>query len=288
MASASIPSKIQSIPPDSTIQASRGKSQFNPAEIRSKYPVFAVSEAGAEIDNVGLQFLTVPPGTEAQLPAGTHLADYANTHSYVSSTKRIYVDNQAWNAADPTLNGPWDGLFGDYGVTLGRHFQGYSADELLNLPRVTTETGWDSLSDIGGERIQGIVLVNAYLAQFKRGWRYTFIYQLRDGEGGTGNQGLFNTNSTPKLAATYIHNLTSILADKKPVASPGSVNYSITSQPATVHDLLIQKSDGTFELVIWDEKVKGEHNITVNLGRTYSAVNLYDVTVDTTPILIVH
>ena len=162
-------------------------------------------------------------------------------------------------------------------------FSGLLKEQLLTLPRVTTETGWDSVSDIGGERTQGTVLVNTYLAQFKRGWRYTFIYQLRDGEGGNGNQGLFNSNSTPKLAATYIHNLTTILADKTPVASPGSLNYSIIDEPATVHDLLIQKSNGTFELVVWDENVRGSDNVRVNLGRTYAAVNVYDVTVGTSP-----
>ena len=248
-----------------------------------KYPVFAVSEAGAETDNVGLQFLTIPTGAGAIFPDGTRYADYANPHNYVSSTRKMYIDNQAWNAADPTLNGPWDGLFGEYGVTWRHHFQGYTNEQLLTLPRVTTETGWDSVSDIGGERTQGTVLVNTYLAQFKRGWRYTFIYQLRDGEGGNGNQGLFNSNSTPKLAATYIHNLTTILADKMPVASPGTLNYSIIDEPATVHDLLIQKSTGTFELVVWDENVRGSDNVRINLGRTYAAVNIYDITVGTSP-----
>ena len=38
-----------------------------------------------------------------------------------------------------------------------------------------------------------------------------------------------------------------------------------------------------FELVIWDEKVKGSDNVKVNLGRTFAAVNVYDVTVGTTP-----
>ena len=107
------------------------------------FPVFAVSEAGAEIDNVGLQFLTIPAGAQTTFPDGTQYADYANTHNYVSSTQKIYVDNQAWNAADPTLNGPWDGLFGGYGITWRHHFRGYSKEQLLTLPRVTTETGWD-------------------------------------------------------------------------------------------------------------------------------------------------
>ena len=249
-----------------------------------KYPVFAVSEAGAEIDNVGLQFLTIPIGAGATFPDGTRYADYANPHNYVTSTRNMYIDNQAWNAADPTLSGPWDGLVGEYGVTWRNHFQGYTSEQLLTLPRVTTETGWDSVSGIGGERTQGTILVNTYLAQFKRGWRYTFIYQLRDGEGGNGNQGLFNANSTPKLAATYIHNLTTILSDKIPAASLGSLSYSIVNEPGTVHDLLIQKSRGTFELMVWDENVRGSDNVRINLGRTYSSVNIYDVTAGTSPI----
>ena len=248
------------------------------------YPVFAVSEAGAENDNVGLQFLTIPNDSGATFPEGTQYADYANAHNYVSSTQKIYVDNQAWKAADPTLKGPWDGLYGGYGVTWRHNFRGYANDRLVTLPRVTTETGWDSVANTGGERTQGTVLVNTYLAQFKRRWRYTFIYQLRDGEGGNDNLGLFNANSTPKLAATYIHNLTAILADTTSIASPGFLNYSISDQPATVHDLLIQKSSGVFELVIWDENVSGVDHAKANLGRVHAQVNVYDITSGSVPI----
>jgi hypothetical protein len=45
--------------------------------------------------------------------------------------------------------------------------------------------------------------------------------------------------------------------------------------------MLMQKSDGTFYLAVWDERVAGtgSDNVTVNLGRTYSAVDVYDPTV---------
>jgi hypothetical protein len=259
------------------LQADLYRTVKSNADLRN-YPVFAVSEAGAETDNVGLQFLTIPNGAGTSFPEETHFADYANPHNYVSSTRKIYVNNQAWNAADPMLNGPWDGLYVEYGVTWRHHFEGYIGKDLEDLPRVTTETGWDSVSDLGGERTQGIMLINAYLAQFKRGWRYTFIYQLRDGEGGSGNQGVFHSDSTPKLAATYIHNLTTILADDRPLQSPGSLNYSIARQPATVHDLLIQKGNGAFELMIWDENVRGNDTVTVNFARTHETAKIYDVT----------
>lgn len=248
-----------------------------------QYPVFHVSEGGAENENVGLQFLTIPSGAKTLLPDGTKFADYANPHNYVSGVRLGYVDNQAWQAADPTLNGYWDGLYGEYGRTWKRHFQGYSNAELETLPRVTTETGWEAVRPTD-ERIQGTVLVNSYLAQFKRGWRYTFIYQLGEGEGGGGNQGLFHHNWTPKLAAAYIHNLTSILADDVPNREPGRLAYSIAYPPSTVHDLLLQKSNGAFQLVVWGEQVNGSHNITVNLESAAPTVNIYDTTVGDAPI----
>jgi hypothetical protein len=252
-----------------------------------QYPVFHVSEAGAETDNVGLQFLKIPAGAETLLPDGTQFADYANAHNYVSGVRTGYLDNQAWQAADPTLNSHWDGLYGEYGRTWKKHFLGYSNAELETLPRVTTETGWDAANP-DQERTQGTVVVNTYLAQFKRGWRYTFIYELGEGEGGGGNQGLYHKDWTPKLAATYIHNLTSILADNIHVATPEKLDYSIANAPSTVHDLLLQKSSGVFELVVWGEQVRGANNITVKLGSTHPKVMIYDTTVGTTPIQILN
>ena len=35
--------------------------------------------------------------------------------------------------------------------------------------------------------------------------------------------------------------------------------------------------------MVWDENVSGSDKVTVNLGRTYAAVNVYDVTVGTSP-----
>jgi hypothetical protein len=51
----------------------------------------------------------------------------------------------------------------------------------------------------------------------------------------------------------------------------------------TVNDLLIQKSNGAFELVFWDERLRGRDNVSVNLGHTFAAVNIYDITPGATP-----
>jgi hypothetical protein len=248
-----------------------------------RYPVFGPSEVGAETDNVGLQFLVIPPDADAVMPPGTRFADYVNVHNYVIGNGNTYRDNQAWNAASPTLNARWDGLYGNHGRTWYRRYQGYAISALPGIPRVTTETGWDTHSNPGGDRVQGTILTNTYLAQFKRGWSYTFVYELRDDEGGAGAQGLYR-GTTPKLAATYLHNLTTILSDNASGATPGSLAYAIPDQPATVHDLLLQKSTGEFALVVWDERVEGNDAVTVELGEPGKLVTIYDITSGTHPV----
>jgi hypothetical protein len=246
-------------------------------------PVFASSESGgSEPNNCGLQFLTIPAGASTLMPAGTVYADYANTHNYVCDHSTNVLDNMAWGAENPTLNGIWDGLYVEYGHTWwSPGYNGYSSNQLVTLPRVTTETGWvTSGSGSITEDQQGKLFLDLYLAAFKRGWSYTSIYMLHD-DPNQGYWGFFHIDYSPKLSATYLHNLTTVLADKGSVASPGSLSYSIPNEPATVHDLLLQKSNGTFELAVWGEQAKGSNNVTVNLQGMAPLVNIYDPTLST-------
>jgi hypothetical protein len=145
----------------------------------------------------------------------------------------------------------------------------YSEADLAALPKVTTETG----VTLGGpvtEQVQASLYLSMYLAQFKRGWSYTCIYLLRDRTDEAGNQtfGFYRPDYSPRPAAVCLHNLTTILADRGSDRPGGVLPYSIPNRPATVHDLLLQKSDGTFELVLWGERFTGgSDDVTVNLGR---------------------
>jgi hypothetical protein len=251
------------------------------------YPVWSLSETGAEVDNVGLQFLTIPNGAGALMPDGTGYADFANCHNYMTHPSwRGLHDNQTWVAADPTSACRVDGLHGNYGLTWRRRYPGYAEPALLTLPRVTTETG----ITLGGaitEQVQAWLYLSVYLDQFKRGWKHTAIYLLRDrtDEGGNQTFGFYKPDYTPRLAATYLHNLTTILADKASGTTPGTLNYSIPDPPATVHDLLLRKSDGQFELVVWDERFTGgSDNVTVKFGAASASVALFDPTIGPSPI----
>jgi hypothetical protein len=50
-----------------------------------------------------------------------------------------------------------------------------------------------------------------------------------------------------------------------------------------VHDLLLQKSNGAFELVVWGERVKGSNDITVSFARTQAKVKIFDTAIGVTP-----
>jgi hypothetical protein len=253
--------------------------------VLKKYPVWSISEAGAEVDNVGLQFLTIPKDAGTMLPEGTKYADFANVHNYIYHPRSPGLEvNKTWNAADPTSACKVDGLYRNHGVTWAKHFPGYSETELLTLPRVTTETGCTIDGPIT-EKIQALNLLSMYLDQFKRGWSHTAVYLLRDrtDEGGNQSFGFFKADYTPRLAALFLHNLTSILADKGLVGQPGRLIYAIPELPATMHEMLLQKSDGTFFLVVWGERLKGADDVTIRLGEAHSALKVFDPTIGTEP-----
>ncbi len=182
------------------------------------------------------------------MPEGTKYADYANVHNYIYHPNSAQLaDNKTWDAADPGPYAKVDGLFGNVGVTWAKGFQGYTEEQIETLPRVTTETG----VTIGGsvtEELHGLHLMNMYLAQFKRGYAYTSVYLLRDrtDEGGNQTYGFFAPDYTPRKAAIYLHNLTTILADKGSSTASGQLDFAIPDQPVTVHDLLLRAATARF------------------------------------------
>lgn len=250
------------------------------------YPVWSITEGGAETDNVGLQFLTIPEGAGTVLPAGTKYADFANVHNYIYHPNAAGLeDNKTWKAAEPTSACKVDGLYGEYGRTWAKHYAGYSEKDLAMLPRVTTETGC-LIGRTVTEEIQALNLLTLYLDQFKRGWSHTAVYLLRDRVDEAGNQsfGFYRPDYTPRKAALYFHNLTTLLADRGHAGKPGKLDYSIPDQPATVHDLLLQKSDGVFELVVWAEQLKGTSDVRINFGETRATATIYDPTTGILPV----
>lgn len=247
------------------------------------YPVWSVSETGAETDDVGLQYLQIPEGAHSLMPDGTRFADYANVHNYIYHPHAPDPDdNKSWDAADPSSNSPVDGLYGNAGRTWAHHYPGYDTAALAQLPRVTTETGV-SISGPVDEKLQAANLLDMYLDQFARGYAYTGVYILRDrvDEAGVQTYGFFRPDYSPRESARDLHNLTEILADGGTKLSPGRLDYTLTPQSHTVHDLLLQRSDGVYQLVVWGELLSGAQTVTVHFKENAAHADIFDPTIGT-------
>lgn len=136
-------------------------------------------------------------------------------------------------------------------------------------PVITTELGWDENTGFNQTQIAKNLLAAA-LDGIKDGNPVTYFYAMYND--GSGNFGLMNTDGSAKPAGQALHNLTSILKDSGGNFAPGSLNYSINTGDNT---LLMEKSDGSYWLSIWNESA-GAHSVTLTLGSAASTVAVYD------------
>ncbi|MDO5569839.1 MAG: glycosyl hydrolase [Bacteroidales bacterium] len=245
-----------------------------------KYPVFGISEVGATTDNVGLQFLEILKDGKYPFKKGTKFADFLNCHNYMYHPSWMGIHpNQIWNAASPENDCRVDGLYGNHCITWKNHFKGYEPSQLNLVPKVTTETGvrvGDENNEIT-EHIQGCNYMNLFLAQFKRGWTYTFIYELIDD--GDGAFGFFKSDYiTKRLSADYMHNFTSILkSEKSGNISVKIPKFYVTNVSDQIHYLLLS-NDKNFFLIIWGEKTAGEEEAKISFDKNIKSINIYDPT----------
>jgi len=133
-------------------------------------------------------------------------------------------------------------------------------------PVITTEIGWNESQGFGQDNIAKRA-IQAVLDGMKNGNVKTYFYALYDD--GSGLFGLMRQDGTAKPAGTAIHNLTTLLADKGATASTfatGSLNYTLGGTTASDNSLLMQKSDGSFWLSLWNEN-DAAHNVTITLPQ---------------------
>ena len=179
----------------------------------------------------------------------------------------------------------------------------------VNGPAVYTETGYSTYGGSSGglvpvnQDVQAKYTLDLLMDAAKDGISKTYLYQLMDAyqpgsPQGDDGFGLFDPNNAPKEAATAIHNLTTILADNGAGSNTFTttpLNYSVTGLPSTGNNMLMEKSNGSYDIVVWNEpqiwnKSTGTEitaptvNVNVQLGATYSDVEVFDPLVGLTPI----
>lgn len=216
-------------------------------------------------------------------------ADYANQHVYPQ------------NGEQPGYNAN-----GDAWIKMG-----IRGVERFDLPLVITEFGYFSLPQSGWYQIgvdeesqaKGILngLFDAAVSGVSRMYLYELLDEKADPRGADAGMhyGLFTFENRAKPAAFALHNLTSMLKANGGTAlnrlEGEAWRYTLTDLPPSGRSLLLRKSDGAFELVLWNEVPFWDHTsgkplnspsatVFVDLGSMAARVNLYDPMRGTAPL----
>jgi len=126
------------------------------------------------------------------------------------------------------------------------------------LPSEITETGYLATPTTETpftlpDSVEASYAPRTLLLAYKLGIQKTYLYELLD-EVSSPGYGLLNADLSPKPAFTAIQNLMSTLADSGSSFTPSSLPYVLSGGDANLNHLLLQKSDGSYWLVLWLEE----------------------------------
>ena len=120
-----------------------------------------------------------------------------------------------------------------------------------------TETGHHNYlpSDGVSEEADGKYMARILAEYFRRGIYRTYKYELID-EGQPGMEGVFGllrNDLSEKSGFRAVKNLITILTDKGPPFQPSTLNYVLNGSMDNVRQILFQKRNGDFYLMVWME-----------------------------------
>lgn len=201
-----------------------------------RYPI-----VGPSLEDLGRN----PAGTLGDL---SRYFDYGNVHVYYSSR---HPGTQGWGGRGVA---PCTGArYGSTEYALCNHRR-VSAEK----PIIVTESGWGTDTSIEGqvpEDVQARYLARMLLLHFDAGVRRTFIYQLVDSASRTFHSyGMLTSSIEEKPSFVEIKQLLALLRDSTAPASLGTLAVAFTGDTGDLRSVLLQKSNGSFRLILWLEK----------------------------------
>jgi len=186
--------------------------------------------------------------------------------------------------------------------------QSLLAKEISNDRKIfITESGYHNAlndhSDQPGisESASAKYIPRLFLENFSRGISRTYLYELMDEAPDPGltsfqmHWGLIRSDGSEKPAFTAMKNLISELNDVSEPAALQQLTYSLGTENAHLHHLLLQHSDGEFFLILWQEvpsydlgKAKdigvSSMPITLRLDHNAKTVSIYEPLVQAQPL----
>ncbi len=135
-------------------------------------------------------------------------------------------------------------------------------------PIIATETGFQrrmtgpDKKEVNSELAQAKTIPMLLAENFRRGIKRTFIYAVGGEPAWTVDT---RDDGTPLPAGRAVAFLTATLGEARweaaaqkwnaPKFRPDALDYSLSAAPASVHSLLLEKSDHTFYLLLWNDVI---------------------------------
>ncbi|CAA9584042.1 CBM51 [uncultured Synechococcales cyanobacterium] len=150
-----------------------------------------------------------------------------------------------------------------------------------NKPLVVTETGWSNAAI--SQQAEAKYVPRLYLEHFNRGIERTFLYefikQRQQDNSYEGSWGILNPDGSPQPAFKALKNLIDLV--EEPGAgrfTPGKLDYKLSGAMTGVNHTLLQKSNGKFNLILWQDDEAGnnpDQSVTLTLNQPISSAKTY-------------
>ncbi len=128
---------------------------------------------------------------------------------------------------------------------------------------IVTEAGYHNATNTTSghnpvnENVSATYLPRMLAEHVLAGTKRLYTYELLDGSTDTSRRdieahfGLLRTDFTPKPAYTAMKNMLAVLDDTEERFTPGSLSYDVRGGGSELRQLLTQRSDGTYVLLLW-------------------------------------
>lgn len=133
----------------------------------------------------------------------------------------------------------------------------------VSKPVVITETGYNNVIYTSNghkgvpEDVAGKYMPRMFLEMFNYGVPRTFVYELINAYHNPNsvdyNLGLLRNDGSEKPAFVALKNLIGLLKDPGSSFTPGALDYYLGGNTTNIHRTLLQKRDGRFYLILWQE-----------------------------------
>ena len=145
-------------------------------------------------------------------------------------------------------------------------------------PIMTTETGYGNTTTTQGdvpEAVSATYMPRLLLEQWNAGIKRTYLYELlSEGSAPFSDYGLLRADGSQKPAFKAVSNLIALLTDQGVAFTPKTFSYTVTGGDSFLHQLLLQKRDGSFYIALWVEKPSYDVNLRAAIAVAPEQVTL--------------